>query len=184
MGTEKAFSACQQLAGLPPADPKAGLEAWLSVTGFPQYEVSSHGGVRNRTTGRRLKASPDAWGYPRVTLRRAGEGCYRKVHILVLEAFIGPRPNPKFDGRHLDGTRNNNNLDNLAWGTHAENAEDSRRHGTMIVGSRHCAAKLTEDDVAAIRRSALPSPELARIHRVAPRTIRDARNQITWRHVS
>lgn len=164
-------------------DGPAGREVWRSVAEFPQYEVSSRGSVRSLATGRRLKASPDAWGYPRVTLRRAGESHYRKVHILVLEAFVGHRPS-KLVGRHLDGIRSNNDLSNLAWGTHADNTEDSRRHGTMIVGSRHYAARLTEDDVAAIRRSTLPSPELARIHGVAPRTIRDARNQVTWRHAS
>lgn len=39
----------------------------------------------------------------------------------------------------------NNNVENLAWGTHLQNLKDKRRHGTN-------GTKLTESDVASIRR--------------------------------
>ena len=51
-----------------------------------------------------------------------------KVASLVAFAFIGPRP----DGnvvRHLDGNKDNNRADNLAYGTHQDNADDDRRLG-------------------------------------------------------
>lgn len=50
------------------------------------------------------------------------------VHRLVIETFQGP---PPFDGlvcRHLDGNRQNNNLDNLRWGTPRQNALDTAEH--------------------------------------------------------
>ena len=50
------------------------------------------------------------------------------VHVLVLEAFVGPRP-AGHEGRHLDDVRSNNTLSNLAWGTQGENYQDALRNG-------------------------------------------------------
>lgn len=49
------------------------------------------------------------------------------VHRLVLEAFVGPRPDG-MECRHLDGDPANNRLANLAWGSPVENASDRKRH--------------------------------------------------------
>jgi hypothetical protein len=46
------------------------------------------------------------------------------------------------------------NPKHLHWGTHSDNTQDMWRHGTMVAGSRHPGAKLTESDVRAIRRMA------------------------------
>lgn len=47
---------------------------------------------------------------------------------MVLRAFVGEPP-AGHECRHLDGDRQNNALDNLAWGTRAENVADTIRHG-------------------------------------------------------
>jgi len=61
----------------------------------------------------------------------ASEGAYRvSIHLLMLEVFIGPKP-PGQEGRHLDGNRYNNHIDNLAWGTHQQNADDTCRYGRI-----------------------------------------------------
>jgi hypothetical protein len=68
------------------------------------------------------------------------------VHRLVCEAFNGP---PPFEGalvRHLDGDRLNNLAENLAWGTHADNTADAKRHGTL-----KNYGKLTVDQVREIK---------------------------------
>jgi hypothetical protein len=86
-------------------------------------------------------------GYQQIKLGRSRQ---TKVHILVLEAFVGPRP----DGmvcRHLDGNPQNNRLSNLRWGTPEENYADRRLHGTHNTGSRNGRAKIDESDVIAIR---------------------------------
>jgi hypothetical protein len=51
------------------------------------------------------------------------------VHLFVLDAYIGPRPTPDAEGRHLDDDPDNNRLDNLAWGSAFDNAADRRRNG-------------------------------------------------------
>jgi hypothetical protein len=48
-------------------------------------------------------------------------------------------------------------------------------------GERHYAAKLTEEDVRSIRRSKEMHATLARRYKVGERTIRDVRNNITWK---
>jgi hypothetical protein len=68
----------------------------------------------------------NAKGYSHVTL----DGRSRPVHQLVLEAFVGARPTPKHESRHLDGDSSNNRPGNLEWSTHAENNRDRVRHGT------------------------------------------------------
>lgn len=118
-------------------------ERWLPVVGFEGlYEVSDQGRVRSmarvvphKKSGRLtvperiLKGGKNtASQYCMVSLWRnnAQHQCYR--HSLVLEAFVGPRP-PKHDACHADGTRDNNCVGNLRWGTRAENMQDAKRHG-------------------------------------------------------
>jgi hypothetical protein len=62
----------------------------------------------------------------------------RYVHSLVAEAFIGPRP-IGLEVRHLDGDSTNNAVDNLRYGTHAENMQDRVKHGRDPQALRtHC----------------------------------------------
>jgi hypothetical protein len=48
--------------------------------------------------------------------------------------------------RHLDGDKTNNNKTNLSWGSASENAEDKRRHNTLLTGDRHPRTKVSESD--------------------------------------
>lgn len=130
-------------------------EEWRAIPGWEGlYEVSSDGRVRSlpystptRGTqrGRMLKAAPDTRGYPAVHLCDNGTELRRhrlvRVHILVALAFIGPRQDG-MEVRHLDDVKTNNNLDNLAYGTHAENMADSMRNGTHValvkLSATHC----------------------------------------------
>lgn len=131
------------------------MEVWKAVVGFEgRYEVSDWGRVRSmdRTTPRRnhliklsgkvLKAKPNAQGYPAVSLF-AGSRLNRKersVHRLVLLAFVGEPPHDH-EALHGDGTRANNRLENLRWGTRSENIADTHKTGThrsTIPNPRSC----------------------------------------------
>lgn len=100
-------------------------EAWRPSP-IPRVEVSSLGRLRRTSvTGAILDVrtgSKQLNGY----IAHSG----RLVHVMVLEAFVGPRPDG-YHAAHEDGTRDNNRLSNLAWKTPAENAADRRRHGTV-----------------------------------------------------
>lgn len=112
-------------------------ERWLPIEGFEgRYEVSDLGRVRSLLTYRGhpgpriMVARPKRNGYLAIQLRRA-DGVERGlfVHRLVMNAFVGPRPEGQ-ETRHLNGDRTDARLSNLAYGTHVENMQDKKRHGT------------------------------------------------------
>lgn len=110
---------------------------WKSIPGWP-YEVSDKGEVRNGR-GVLLNGSIDPDGYPKVCLS-GPQGAQKsfKVHHLVLEAFIGPRPDG-YDGCHNDGNPGNNHLPNLRWDTKGSNAQDRLYHGRDYQSQKtHC----------------------------------------------
>lgn len=111
-------------------------EIWKPAPGCVGIEVSNQGRVRNRW-GRILRGTVDENGYRRVHVRVVG-GEYRikRVHRLVLEAFVGPCPTG-METRHLSGDPGDNRLANLAWGTPADNNQDTLIHG------RHASARRT-----------------------------------------
>jgi len=98
------------------------------MLGVPRgYEASSEGRVRSvartlrdgRAAGSVVLAQqPDRDGYQTVKLgtRRV------RVNVAVQLAFAGPP-----EVRHLDGDRENNRPENLAWGSRTENEQDKRR---------------------------------------------------------
>lgn len=127
-------------------------ERWLPVPGWEGfYEVSNHGHVRSvdrtitRSDGqqRRFRSkvlSPgiNRHGYPMINLRRPGITVTKKVHRLVLEAFVGPCPDG-MEGCHNNGNRTDARLGNLRWDTHRNNQLDRRAHGTDYQANKtHC----------------------------------------------
>lgn len=131
-------------------------EQWLPVVRYGGlYEVSHHGRVRSLdrftvdTLGRRRfypgrVLSPCLNGshtgsYPSLNLSRQGRNRTVRIHLLVLEAFVGPRPDGKDVTRHLNGNPTDNHLSNLAYGTSSENMQDRLDHGVHHYAKRtHC----------------------------------------------
>jgi hypothetical protein len=127
-------------------------EEWRDVVGFEaNYEVSSCGRVRNRNTGRILRPWIAGYCYYYVRL------CQKKraIHVLVAEAFCGPKPSLNHEVAHWDGVTTNNCATNIRWATRAENIADQRRHGTLngsgVRGECHPRSKLSDRDVHEIR---------------------------------
>lgn len=105
---------------------------WAVIDEFPLYEVSSQGQVRNRTTGKLRSLSSDRWGYLKLSLSRDGKLFTRRVHRLVLEAFVGRSPQG-FEGCHSDGDKQNNSIENLRWDTHQANMDDLTKTGVLVI---------------------------------------------------
>lgn len=123
------------------------------IDGFPDYCVGNDGSVWSEKSGnwsklrgeRNNRMHLDVTLYSPTTTREVG------IHVLVLESFVGPRPEGLLC-RHLDGNGFNNHWLNLCWGTHVENEADKQRHGTTARGEGHGCSKLTEPMVHEIRR--------------------------------
>lgn len=135
-------------------------------------------------SGRTLRPFPDRDGYPQITTRTAlGRQRRQSVHVLVCEAFHGPRPEGH-EVAHLNGIRSDCRAANLAWKTPQGNSHDMIAHGNSLRGSRNPKAKLDENDIIAIRDSPESSSELAAIFGVDSSTIRSIRRRQKWRHVA
>jgi len=154
--------------------------SWAICPNYPSYEVSSEGMVRRASTGHVLAFNIKKGGHPyhRVKLSESGKARLVLVHRLVLEAFVGPCPEG-CQTLHSDDDPSNNRLENLSWGTAKENHKTINKHG-----SRNGRAKLSEDDVRAIRSSSLRHHELARHYDVSSTTIENIRNHKLWRSIS
>lgn len=72
----------------------------------------------------------DKYGHQVVDLYINGKRRHKYLAVLVAEAFI-PNPNNYPEVCHKDGNPYNNHVSNLKWGTHADNMNDAKRHGTF-----------------------------------------------------
>lgn len=103
-------------------------EIWKDIDGFPNYQVSDLGRVRNKKTGRILKPGCAGGGYLYVVLSKDGVQCNRHIHRLVAESFLD-WPSEKRDVNHIDGNKQNNYLHNLEWCTRRENINHAYANG-------------------------------------------------------
>lgn len=118
-------------------------EQWRPIPSHLGYEVSDLGRIRScwrvggsHTRGRQmgptwrvLSPATLTSGHLHVSLLCGdGDRRSRRVHSLVAEAFIGPRPEGSVI-RHLNGDPQDNRPENLRWGTVSENMFDRVRHG-------------------------------------------------------
>jgi hypothetical protein len=121
-------------------------EIWKPIKDWEElYEVSNFGRVKSLE---RTIYTKSPWGelafrtyrerilketgskYPTVSFTYPGKKrkCFN-VHSLVLETFVGPRPQ-NLEACHTDNNPKNNKLDNLRYDTRSANALDRRRHKT------------------------------------------------------
>ncbi len=160
-------------------------EMWQPVEDFEGlYDVSNYGRVLRG--GRFLRPAVTRSGHLAVDLRRPGRRAVRGVHLLVLEAFVGPRP-PGHVCCHWDGAPTNNRLTNLRWGSRGDNEADKRRHGTDNAGERHGQARLADEDIRRIREARLfgaSQPALAAAYGTTQGRISLIVARRAWRHVA
>ena len=109
-------------------------EIWKDIKGYEGlYQVSNLGMVKSlnyHLTGRikKLKLVKNAQGYMVVTLHKGKEIKVQKVHRLVAETFI-PNSNNLPQVNHIDGNKENNNVNTLEWCTSSENQKHAYRTG-------------------------------------------------------
>lgn len=109
---------------------------------FPGYFVSNLGKVYSDSPRRgfyELTPRPNKDGYLRVALKKAGvkretrstrnqgkgKTFQRSVHLLVAEAFLGPKPNPKSQVDHMNNQRDCNHINNLRYISSSDNVKKS-----------------------------------------------------------
>jgi hypothetical protein len=172
------------------------VEQWKPVVGFEDYyEVSDQGRLRslervvyapygnNQRTVKPRILKPSRRAYLSITFSVDGVLTYKNVHVVVLEAFAGLRPQGT-QTRHLNGINYDNRLTNLVWGTAKENHADMVVHGVAPIGAKNGRAKLSDAEIRAIRTNTTSSRwMLAEQYGVTTTTIGHIINQKGWTHV-
>ena len=91
-------------------------ERWAPIDGFPLYEVSDQGRVRNRKTGHIKIQQINQAGIANVLLVANSIQSRRSVAVMVAEAFLEEPPVTwNATPINMDGDRMNNAADNLEW---------------------------------------------------------------------
>lgn len=164
------------------------------IPGFPGYVVSNYGEVYSFWEGsgpaakiglvmKSLKVIISG-GRCQVNLRKDKKSHTRRVHRLVLEAFVGPCPRGMECCHFPDRSTLNNRLDNLRWDTKASNYRDRVSHKTCNRGTRNGSSKLKPKQVIAIRdkkRLGHTYQELANEYNVSLSTIQQICERKTWK---
>lgn len=99
-------------------------EEWKDIKGYEGiYQISNTGKIKSlnyRGNGieRMLQPTKNKDGYLQIKLYKNKKYILKTIHKLVAENFIDI---PKLEVNHLNGIRDDNNVNNLEWCTHAEN---------------------------------------------------------------
>ncbi len=94
-------------------------EIWKDVVGYEgSYRVSNLGRVLSAKKNKILSPTRQKNGYIRIHLCKNGKAKLMLVHRLVAAAFLG-KSDELVD--HIDGSRDNNTLDNLRYLTQSQN---------------------------------------------------------------
>eukprot|EP01084_Bolivina_argentea_P241874 405902_1 len=118
-------------------------EEWREIVGFPKYQASSFGNIRNKHTDRLKIINYDRFRRhgirPRIGIY--DEHCKKKtvcVSRIILTAFDPVQNQCEMQVNHKDGDFYNNHLNNLEWSTGKENIQHAiklglfRRHQVKI----------------------------------------------------
>lgn len=117
-------------------------------------------------------------GYGRITVGNQS----RRAHVVSYEACNGPAKG--LHVLHRCDNRRCINPAHLFLGTNTDNTADRNAKGRQARGEGHARAKLTADDVRAIRSSTEPHTVLAERYGVGPTAIFNIRNRRSWAHVA
>ena len=170
-------------------------EEWRPVRGYEDlYLVSNLGRMKRLTVyghpvNRILKRRLNILGYVIVSLSKNNKEHGRFVHLLMTEAFWGPKPT-HLQCAHLDGDPGNCRLTNIKWVTPKENNAHKKLHGTNNNGERHCLSKLTDTQAMQIINLFKANPirgtqsKLAKKFGVSGSCIYSLVKGHTWKHLS
>lgn len=161
------------------------LEIWKPIPRYENYEISSWGRVKN-SSGKILKPGKNKYGYLHAGLCKLSKRKTILIHRLVASAFL---PNPKnlLQINHIDGNKENNNIQNLEWCNASDNIGHAIQTGlTNNKGENHSNSKLTEIQILEIRRletEGWSQTQLAEKFGVSSGLISKIKKRQTWTHI-
>jgi len=158
-------------------------EIWLPIVGYENlYEISNLGRVKSlpkagfnkeiiRKTGMDVRN-----GYVTIMLRKNNIPLTKRVHSLVIEAFLKIKTNRKLVCNHKDGNKLNNKLSNLEVISQKENVLHAIRNGStkIPIKDERYNSKIKESDFQTLNnlfKEGKTSKQISKIFNVHPTTI-------------
>jgi hypothetical protein len=130
------------------------VEQFRPLPSNPDYLISDKGRVYSKKSNKFLSGSPAGAGYLSLYIYDNGERKMHYIHRLVMETFVGTRPN-NFDTNHIDGDKKNNCLYNLEYCSKSNNQKHAFRLGlnkpNVMTGEKNGNCKLTDVQVKEVR---------------------------------
>lgn len=122
------------------------------IKGFKDYYITEDGKVFSKKRNIYLSPFKKQGGYLRVSLFN-GKHNHKSIHRLVAEAFIS-NPNNYPEVNHIDGNKQNNNINNLEWCTPSQNQKHAFELGLQVkkYGEEHHNCKLNNDEIKLLKR--------------------------------
>lgn len=153
---------------------------WVSPS--PRSKLGHWRPIRTRLLNQILSSSGSRYA---VSLWKNHKLRVAFVHVLVLEAFIGLRPDGMY-GCHKDDDIENNTLDNLYWGTPTQNSADKIRNGNQPCGEGSGPAKLTNVQIDEIRNLSgkISQDNIAIRYGIAQSQVSRIVNRKHWKHLT
>ena len=109
------------------------------VKGYEEYQVDTNGIVYGKNE-KPLKYSLNHKGYCIINFSINGQTKGFAIHTLVAKQFI-PNDDPlKWQVNHVDGNKENNNVDNLEWVT----PEENMKHSKEVLGNNNLGANSSQ----------------------------------------
>lgn len=141
-------------------------EIWKPIPGYEdRYSVSNYGRIMG-IRGRPRKLKTNNGGYSAISLNDASGRSYKLVHVLVANAFLGPKPSTDHEVNHKNGIKTDNAQGNLEWVTKSENIRHAWATGLIQhFGDRHWHATVPDADVLKIRQEVGNGANMAQIAR-------------------
>ena len=101
-------------------------EVFIPLQGFPLYEISQYGNIRNVTTKNIKATRVSTNNYIAVDLSKDGNSKTYLLHRLIAIHFI-PNPDNKQFVDHINGVKTDNRPQNLRWVTKSENNMNQKK---------------------------------------------------------
>jgi len=113
------------------------MEYWERISSNKNaYYISTFGRVWSKNVGI-IKLGKNNGGYIILCISYNGIKKTKLVHRLVAKAFI-PNPKSKPQVNHINGNRQDNNIENLEWSTASENTLDALKRTKRIIDKTDC----------------------------------------------
>jgi hypothetical protein len=164
------------------------MTTWKVIGRFPDYEVSTCGRVRfrggERQFGHTVRQAPPSERMPQphsngyLQLVITGKNLF--IHRLVAEAFVLNSDLNRKQINHKNGNKHDNRAENLEWTTSSENHMHKTRVLKIGTGASHSQARLTNEDVTAIRQAVGTQQAIADAFGISRQHAADIRSGRKW----